>query len=157
MHSNDALPVFYQFRSAYMISCYYTFPTIFMAVVYYKISRELIKQNNYMKNVCASSAGPSASSSSFSILNHIRNRRTFLVSIVTVLCYSIGNIPFTMRLIFRYRFKYNLVLTNVSIGEYALIIRVAGTCSVNPLICGILDKKLLAFSKLCPKMNKQTS
>jgi hypothetical protein len=156
MNSSDALTAFYLFRAGYMISCYYTFPTIFMAVVYYKISRELTKQNDHMRSVCANPVRPSPPSSSISILKHIRNRRTFFVCIVTVLCYAIGNIPFAVRLIFKYRFEYDLVLGDAWIGEYALVVRVAGTCSVNPLIYGILDKRLLAFWKICSCRSKET-
>jgi hypothetical protein len=53
----------------------------------FKICRELMKQNKYMKNVCSNPG------SSFNILKFIRNRRTFFVCLITVLCYTIGNIP----------------------------------------------------------------
>jgi hypothetical protein len=37
----------------------------------------------------------------------------------------------------------------------AKVLRVAGSYSVNPLIYGRLDKKLLIFWKLCPKKKQR--
>ena len=37
--------VYNKVHKGYLISCFYFFPTVFMAIVYYKICRELIKQN----------------------------------------------------------------------------------------------------------------
>ena len=51
MQWNDVAIVYDKVFDGYIVSCFYFFPTIFMAVVYYKICRELIKQNRYMKNV----------------------------------------------------------------------------------------------------------
>ena len=93
MQWNDVAIVYKKVFFVYFISCFYFFPTIFMAVVYYKIGRELIKQNRYMKNVCSNPGRRSAPDSSFNILKFIRNRRTFFVCLITVLCYTIGNIP----------------------------------------------------------------
>jgi hypothetical protein len=74
------------------------FPTLFMAVVYYKIGRALIKQYRYMKRICSNPMRRSAPGSSFSILKFIRHRRTFFVCLITVLCYAIGNISFIVYL-----------------------------------------------------------
>jgi hypothetical protein len=101
MQWNDVAIVYKKVLRGYVISCFYFFPTIFMAVVYYKIGRELIKQNRYMKNVCSNSGRRSAPGSSSNILKFIRNRRIFLVCLITVLCYGIGNIPMTVYLISR--------------------------------------------------------
>ena len=38
----------------YIMLCYYIFPSTFMAVVYFKISRALFQQNRYMKSLCSS-------------------------------------------------------------------------------------------------------
>ena len=67
--------------------------TIFMAVVYYKISRSLIKQNKHMKSVCSNVVRQRTPDSSLNILKYIRNRRTFLVCLSTVLCYGIAHLP----------------------------------------------------------------
>ena len=93
--TSDVSIVYDKVFDGYLISCFYFSPTIFMAVVYYKISRELIKQNRYMKNVCPNPVRRSAPGTSFNILKFIRNRRTFFVCLTTVLCYGIGNIPMT--------------------------------------------------------------
>jgi hypothetical protein len=78
MQWNDVAIVYKKVLRGYVISCFYFFPTIFMAVVYYKIGRELIKQNRYMKNVCSNSGRRSAPGSSSNILKFIRNRQISL-------------------------------------------------------------------------------
>ena len=91
MQWNDATIVYDKVFDGYIITCFYFFPTLFMAVVYYKIGRELMKQNRYTKSVCSNPVRRGANS--FNILKFIRNRRTFFVCLITVLCYAIGNIP----------------------------------------------------------------
>ena len=46
-----------KFYLAFWMFFAYFIPTIFMAVVYYKISRSLIKQREYMKRVCSNPVG----------------------------------------------------------------------------------------------------
>jgi hypothetical protein len=77
--------VFYGYLCNHNI--FYCFPTIFMAVVYYKISRTVIKQGRYMKSICPNRVSwRGAPSSSLNILKFIRNRRiSFLVCLITVL------------------------------------------------------------------------
>jgi hypothetical protein len=79
MQWNDVAIVYEKVFYGYFISCFYFFPTIFMAVVYYKIGRELIKQNRYMKSECSNPVrrGAPDDSNSFNILKFIRNRRNF--------------------------------------------------------------------------------
>ena len=57
---NDVAIVYDKVFDGYLISCLYFFPTIFMAVVYYKIGRALIKQNKHMKSVFPNSGRRSA-------------------------------------------------------------------------------------------------
>ena len=154
---NDVATVYYKFYSAYFISCFYFFPTIFMAVVYYKIGRELIKQNKYMKSVCSNPVRRGApAGSSFNILKFIRHRRTFLVCLSTVLCYGVGNIPISMGFIWNIAGRYNqgqkLYVYTFNIG---IVLRIAGSHSLNPLLYGILDKRLLTFWKLCRKKKRR--
>jgi hypothetical protein len=144
-------PLFY----GYAISCFYFFPTVFMTVVYYKIGRELIKQNKYMKNVCSNPGRRSAPGSSFSILKFIRNRRIYLVCLITVLCYAIGNIPITVYFILYIAEEHHFVMKYVWIKYLANVLRVVGSHSVNPLIYGRLDKKLLPFWKLRRKRKQR--
>ena len=154
MQWNDVAIVYK--KVLYTFSCLYFFPTIFMAVVYYKIGRALIKQKKYMKNVCSNPGRRSAPGSSFNILKFIRNRRTFFVCLITVLCYAIGNIPITVYLILFIAGEKNLVLMKyVWMSYLANVLRVAGSHSVNPLIYGILDKRLLTFWKLCRKKKQR--
>ena len=135
-----------------------------MAVVYYKISRELIKQNKHMKSICSNPVRRNAPSSSFNVRKFIRNRRIFLVYLITILCYGIGNIPMTVYLILTIAEKHNLLMKYVWILYLVNVLRVACSHSVNPLIYGILDssqkqeeaqttRKLINSS--CSKLNKQ--
>jgi hypothetical protein len=151
MHWNDVLIVYLKIHFAYLISCFYFFPTTFMAVVYYKICRELIKQNRYMKSVCSNQVRRSTPSTSFSILTFIRHRRTFLVCLSTVICYGLGNIPISVCFIL-------YIAGGKQVYTYAIgtLLRVAGSHSVNPLIYGILDKRLLTFWKLCRKTKRRS-
>jgi hypothetical protein len=151
MHLNDAQIIYHKIYVAYLICCFYFFPTTFMAVVYYKLCRELIKQNRYMKSVCSNPVRRSTPSSSFSILRFIRHRRTFLVCLSTVLCYRLGNIPMSVWFIL-YIADGKQVYT-YSIG---VLLRIAGSHSVNPVIYGILDKRLLTFWKLCRKKKRRS-
>ena len=145
--------VYDKFTSGYIIFCYYFFPTIFMAVVYFEIGRALIKQNKYIKSVCSNPVKRSAPSSSFNIVRFIRNRKTFFVCLSTVLCYGVGNIPYTVYYIWEIAEEYGLMMKYVWIFNLAAVVRVAGSHSVNPLLYGILDKKLFQFWKICRKKN----
>jgi Na+/melibiose symporter-like transporter len=145
---------YWKFRNAGTIF-FLDVPTIFMAVVYYKIGRALIKQNKHMKNVFPNSGRRSTPGSSFNILKFIRNRRTFLICLTTVLCYGVGNISFSILFILSIAKEHNLLTKNVWIIYLVNVLRVAGSYSVNPLIYGILDKKLLTFWKLCRKKNQR--
>ena len=143
---------------------YYTFslcfgyfvPTTFMAVVYYNISRSLIKQNKHMKRVCSNVIRQRAPHSSFTILRYIRNRRTFFVCLSVVLCYGIAHIPWLVRLMSIITGEYHLQMKYVWIQHFGAVLAVAGSHSINPLIYGILDKQLLAFWKCCCKNKRKT-
>jgi hypothetical protein len=113
-----------------------------MAVVYCKIGQALLKQNRYMKRVCSNPVRRSAPSSSFKILKFIRNRRTFFVCLITVLCFGIGNIPVSVWYILEIAGKNYFLMENVWTEYLAEVLRVARSHSVNPLIYGILDKNL---------------
>jgi hypothetical protein len=155
MQRNDVAIVYDKVFSGYVMSCFYFFPTVFMAVVYYKIGRELIKQNKYMKNVCSNPGRRSAPDSSFNILKFIRNKRTFFVCLITVLCCAIGNIPITVYFILYTAGENDFLMKYVWIAYLTKVLRVAGSHSVNPLIYGRLDKKLLPFWKLCRKKKQR--
>jgi hypothetical protein len=153
---NDVAIFYDKVLSGYAISCFYFFSTLFMAVVYYKIGRALIKQNRYMKSVRSNPVsrrgGPD---SSFNILKFIRNRRTFFVCLITVLCYGIGNIPASVQYILFIAGENHFLQKYVWIKYLASVLRVVGSHSVNPLIYGRLDKKLLPFWKLCRKKKQR--
>ena len=155
MQWNDVTIVYNNIFYGYVLSCFYFFPTILMAVVYYKIGRELMKQNRYMKIVCSNPVRRSAPGSSFNILKFIRNRRTFFVCLITVLCCAIGNIPITVHRILLIAEEDHFLMKYVWLIYLARVLRVAGSQSVNPLIYGTLDKKLLPFWKLFRKKKQR--
>ena len=157
MPRNDVAIVYNKVFKGYGISCFYVFPTVFMAVVYYKIGRELIKQNIYMKSICPNPVSwRGAPDSSFNILKFIRNRRTFFACLITVLCYGIGNIPSTVFFILYIAGAENdFLMKYVWIRYSAKALTVAGSYSVNPFIYGRLDKRLLPFWKLFRKKKQR--
>ena len=155
MQRNDVAIVYAKVFFGYVISCFYFFPTVFMAVVYYKIGRELSKQNKHMKSICSNPVRRNAPGSSFNILKFIRNRRTFFVCLITVLCYGIGNIPASVRYILYIAGENHFLLKYVWIEYLASVLRVVGSHSVNPLIYGTLDKRLVTFWKLCRKKKQR--
>ena len=127
-----------------------------MAVVYYKISRSLIKQNKHMKRVCSSAMRQREPDTSFNILRQIRNGRAFLVCISTVLCYGIAHTPLSVWFIwFITAGEYQLRMKYGWVSHLSEVLKVAGSQSVNPLIYGILDKKLLASSRFCCRKKRR--
>ena len=139
---------FKKLRHAFWLFFGYFLPTIFMAIVYYKISRALIKQHKHMKRICSNAMRRRAPDSSF-ILRYIQNRRTFLVCLSVVLCFGISYFPMSVWLMCSIVGENHLLLKYVWIRYSAHLLRNAGLHSVNPLIYGILDKKLLKFWKCC--------
>ena len=133
---NNAQIVYLKFFNNYLVSCFNVFPTLFMALAYYKIGQVLVKQNKCMKRVCSNAVRS----------RYVKNRRTFLACFVIVLCYGVCVEPssvFTIIYIvheqyFPYWVRYQ-----------AFILRVAGSNALNSLLYGMFDKKLMAFWKFC--------
>ena len=154
--SNVVYLTYLKFYYAFWISFVHFVPTIFMAAVYYKISRSLIKQNKHMKRVCSNVIRQRSPDSSFTILRYIRNRPTFLVCLSTVLCYGIAYIPLSVWLMWFITGKDHLLIKYVWVLYFAYVLPVVGSHSMNPLIYGILDKQLLTFWKCCCKKKRKT-
>jgi hypothetical protein len=157
MQWNDIRIVYVKFHVGYIISCYFLFPTIFMAVIYYKVCRALIKQNKYIENVCSTPVRRIAPSSSFNVVRFIRSRKTLFVCVITVFLYAIAYAPITVFRIWVTAEEYGLIMKYFWIVYLSEALRAAGSHSVNPLIYGILDKKLFQFWKLCRKKKKRGS
>ena len=122
-----------KFYHAFLIFFFFFFPTIFMSVVYYKISRSLIKQNKYVKRVCSNTmrrGGPDF----FNILRYIRNRRTFLVCLSTVLCYGIACIPASVWRMWFIAGENHLVMKYFWVRYFAFVLGAVGSHSINPVI-----------------------
>ena len=139
--------IYYYSFYIYLIICYYIFPSLLIAVVYHKICRELIQQNKRMKNLCSNRAGQRTANTLSNILTFIRNKRTSLVSVCSVLCYAVGNIPMSVWLLWNIFGSYHLWKNYFWVLYMANVFRVSGSHVINPLIYGILDKKLLFFWK----------
>ena len=154
--SKVVVDAYKKFYYAIWIFFFYLVPTIFMSVVYYKISRSLIKQNKCMKRICSNAYRRPAPDASLNILRYIRNRRTFRVCLSTVLCYGISHIPISVWLMFFITDEYRIRMKHVWIQYFANVLAVAGSHSINPIIYGILDKKLLTFWKCCRKTKRRT-
>ena len=122
-----------KFYRAFWIFFVYFIPTVFMAVVYYKISRSLIKQNKHMKRVGSNEnrRGPD----SFNILRYIQNRRTFRVCLSTVLCYGIAHIPWSVWFMWFITGEYHLPMKYVWVEYFAYVLIVVGSHSLNPVSC----------------------
>jgi hypothetical protein len=131
-------------RLLFIVIVYNFVPTILMAVAYYKIGRALCKHSKHMKRVSCSDAVRK---------RHVRDRRVFLVCLSTVLCYGIGNLPISVLYILAIAFEYHSIGKYVWMFGFGVVLRVAGSCSANPVIYGILDKQLLKFWKHCCKPN----
>ena len=150
--NKDVTILYHKFHSSYVMLSFYFFPTLFMAVIYYKISRALVNQSKYIKNVCSNLVRQrSRLSSSLNIQRFIRNRKTFFVCVITVLSYGVGNIPISVWFIIHLAGEYNINIKDGWFWFLAINLRSVGSHAVNPLIYGILDKKLLKFWKLCRK------
>ena len=153
--SNVLLDAFWKFYHAFFIFFVYFVPTIFMAIVYCKIGRSLIKQNKYMNRVC-SNLKRQREPDSFNILRYIRNRRTFFVCLGTVLCYGVAHIALSVWFMWGIIGEYRLRMKFGWVFWVANVLRIAGSHSANPLIYGILDKNILTFWKCCCKKKQRT-
>ena len=148
----DVANVYEKFRIGYVMLFFYFLPTIFMAAIYYKIGRALVNQSKDIKNVCSNPVRQrSTPNSSLNIQRFIRNRKTFFVCIITVLCYGVGNIPISVLFVKQIVGENNALIKDGWFWYLAIIVRVGGSHSVNPLVYGLLDKKLLKILKLCRK------
>ena len=106
--NSNVFDAYRKFYHAFFIFFVFFVPTIFMAVVYCKIGRSLIKQNKYMKRVCSNLKRQREPDSCFNILRYIRNRRTFFVCLGTVLCYGVAHIPMSVCLMWSIVGEYHL-------------------------------------------------
>ena len=156
LSSFEQIENFYnQFYTAYLIFCYSVLPTSFMAVVYYKIFRELIEQNEFMKSLCSHAVRKATTNSAFNKSSFIRNRRTCFVCLTTVLCYAVGHTPISIWYVLRALVGENYLKKHAWFLPLSRLFMNAGSHAVNPLIYGILDKKFLLLWKLCCRKKRK--
>lgn len=133
----------------------YSAPVFFMGVVYFKICRSIIKQNRDIKFLRSNQSTRSSSSSYTGIMRFIRDRRTSLVCLCTVLCYGVGNIPVIAYFIMMLAGANDFLQKHIWTLHFAAVLRTVGSNSANPLIYGIFDKKLLAFWRRSPRRKRK--
>ena len=154
LHANH---LYYKLNISYLILCYYFLPTSFMSVIYYKICRKLKEQKDHMKSACSRPVRQNVETSSFNIMKFIRNRRTTIICLCTVLCYGIGNIPASVGIIWLATSKHystdisDSLVKSTWLMPFAYFFRIACTHALNPLIYGTLDKTMFSFTKRCSK------
>ena len=127
---------------------WYFLPATIMSLIYWKICRELIRQNNSIKSsksMTLNNCGNTAR------LLHHRNWRTFLVSSVIVICFVVGGLPKQVSYFQYARQSHDQTVDLHKLMDYGWLTQAAATCAMNPLIYGILDRKLLSIIKLCQK------
>ena len=133
---------------------WYFLPCTIMAIIYWKMCRELIRQNNVIKSSNSNSKMTQSNMGKFNRLRHHRNWRTFLVSLATVLCFAVGGLPRQVGNLF-YVTQLDCPDHRVLlVVDYGWVLQAVGTCALNPLIYGVLDKKLLSFLN-CVMRNKR--
>ena len=125
-----------------------------MAVLYYKIYRKLILQYNCMKGEGRNRVA-SGTPAPFNILRAIQNRRISLILLCTVLCYAVGHIPVAVCFIWEITGKHRSFRRYVWFQHFAEVFRLTGSHAVNPLIYGILDKRMLSAFNTCSKRNRK--
>ena len=113
----------------------YLVPTVFMIVCYCKIGLALVKQNKQIKRM-----------GSAAVRNrHNHDRRIFLVCLCTVVCFAFGRLLFSVTLIWIIAGEYSLFFKYFWVYYISYILVAAGTVSANPVIYGILDKRMFRF------------
>ena len=137
----DVRSDYIKFYYAYIVFCFLVFPTTSMAVVYYKIGRALMKQNEQMKRVFSNAVRN----------RYVRNRRTYAVCLGTVLCYGVGVLSLSVW--YTWYIGTNRYLQYHWIRYFSFVVSIAGSNSGNPLIYGVLDKKLFTFWRQCFRRN----
>ncbi|XP_046853021.1 bombesin receptor subtype-3-like [Xenia sp. Carnegie-2017] len=131
-------------------SCFYIFPIIFMTVTYSIIAQALIKQRKALRTLSNPTHSHLQSSTSSSLQRYNRHSKTFIVCVSTVLCFTVGHACF---LVVDVLYLNNTVPSNSSTNLYVVyVLRLFGSHALNPLIYGILDRKMLFLWKCCPKI-----
>lgn len=136
------------FRFVFVVIFFFlSVPTaVFLTIIYSLIARGLFKQGKTVQKELHAGA---SNTSAINLQRHIRNRKIFLVCFTTAVCFLIGNLPVMISGLMQavgYQFQ------NFSfVFEATQLIRICGCHSVNPLIYGILDRKLVTFWKHCQK------
>ena len=130
---------FSKFTEGFALLFVYLTPTIFMSVAYYKIGRALRRAKENTKRL---------GSDAVRRKRQIRDRRLFLVCLSTVLCYAVGRLADSVRIIWLIAGENDLLYRYDGILGFAFVLDIVCTHSANPLIYGVLDKKLLKLFKV---------
>ena len=110
-----------------------------MSVAYYKIGRALRRAKENTKRL---------GSDVVRRKRQIRDRRLFLVCLSTVLCYAVGRLADSVRIIWLIAGENDLLYRYDAILGFAFVLDIVCTHSANPLVYGVLHKKLLKLFKV---------
>ena len=147
------LRYFYELSAFY--ACFYILPIIFMSVTYSIIARTLSKQRKVLRTFSNASQSRLKSFTSSSLRRHNQDRKTFFVCVCTVLCFAVGHIYYLVA----NEFKNHIVFSpNASTNlKIAFSVRILGSHSLNPLIYGLLDRKIMCILVRMLNKNRRNS
>jgi hypothetical protein len=125
-----------------------------MSVLYFKICKALIQQTRKMHSYDGQQSLIEAHKHSQRVRHH-RNKRTFIVSAVSVGIFAVAVLPFEIWWISDANdFGW---FTNVYTKGLFYVSYIMGSSSVNPLIYGVLDQKLVEGFKRCFQKTKRVA
>ena len=149
--SNNTFRLIYTFFS---INIHYILPVTIMSVLYFKICKALIQQTRKMDSYDGQQSLIEAHKHSQRVRHH-RNKRTFIVSAVSVGIFAVAVLPFEIWWISDANdFGW---FTNIYTRSLFYVSYIMGSSSVNPLIYGVLDQKLVEGFKRCFQKTKRVA
>jgi neuromedin U receptor 2 len=134
----------------FLAAIQYFIPVVLLSVAYCKICVELVRQNKERKLLFASAAVSNEQNLSwYQRFKQHRNARTFLVSLIIVVCFAVAYLPNQIIFI--------LVVCRVidipSYYKWFVILCFFGVSAANPFIYGTLDRKL--FSSFIKRLRRK--
>jgi phage-related minor tail protein len=130
--------------TVFLSSVHFFIPVVVLGMIYWKISRELIKQSEKITSMNAT-VGEKTERWLFQRLAHHRNTRTFVISFVIFVCFLVAGSPQQIAYIL---YVFGVVDLNGAYYDWFNVLYFFGVSAVNPFVYGALDKKLFSSFKL---------
>ncbi|CAB4018421.1 neuropeptide FF receptor 1-like [Paramuricea clavata] len=139
--------------TVFLSSVHFFIPVVVLGMIYWKISRGLIKQSEKIKSMNANIAtvGEKTERWLFQRLAHHRNTRTFVISFLIFVCFLVAGSPQQIAFIL---YVFGVVDLNGAYYDWFNVMYFFGVSAVNPFIYGALDKKLFSSFKRCGRKNQ---